>query len=166
MSESKRGRSRTLRPVDEYFLVLCRLRQGFHEEHLGHLFQVSTSTVSRIIITWIKYMYLKLGHINIWPLRDVIDKTMPEEFKVKYRSTRAIIDCTEVRCQMPSSLHLNGELFSNYKYHTTLKCLIGISPGGAITFISQLYTGSISDLEIVVQSGFLDLPFQEPNYHL
>ena len=160
-TESKRGRSRTLRPIDEYFLVLCRLRQGFREEHLAHLFQISTSTVSRILITWINFMYLKLGQINIWPSRDVIDKTMPEDFKVKYRSTRAIIDCTEVRCQMPSSLHLNGELFSNYKHHTTLKSLIGISPGGAITFISQLYTGSISDREIVVRSGFLDLPFQD-----
>ena len=86
---------------------------------------------------------------------------MPEDFKQKYSSTRVIIGCTEVRCQMPSSLHLNGELFSNYKNHTTLKGLIGISPGGAITFISQLYTGSISDREIVVRSGLLDFPFQE-----
>ena len=36
-----------------------------------------------------------------------------------------------------------------------------ISPGGGGTFISQLYTGSISDREIVVRSGLLDLPFQE-----
>ena len=62
---------------------------------------------------------------------------------------------------MPSSLHLNGELFSNYKHHTTLESLIGISPGGAITFISQLSTDSISDREIVVRSGFLDLLFQD-----
>ena len=39
---------------------------------------------------------------------------------------------------MPSSLQLNGGLFSSYKNHTTLKGLVGISPGGAITFISQL----------------------------
>ena len=57
--------------------------------------------------------------------------------------------------------HLNGELFSNYKHRTTLKGLIGIRPGGAITFISQLYTGSISDREIVARSGFLDLPFED-----
>lgn len=88
---------------------------------------------------------LRLGQINIWPFRTAMDKTMPEDFKKKYSSTRVIIDCTEVRCQMPSSLQLNGELFSNYKHHTTLKSLIGISPGGAITFISQLYTQSISD---------------------
>ena len=155
-SENKRGRSRTLRPIEEFFLVMRRLRQGFPEEHLGHLFQISTSTVSQIIISWINHMYLKLGQINIWPTRKAIDVTMPEDFKQKYGSTRVIIDCTEVKCQMPSSLHLNGELFSNYKHHTTLKGLIGISQGGAVTFISQLYTGSISDREIVVRSGLLD----------
>ena len=106
-------------------------------------------------------MYLKLGQINIWPAREIVDQTMPEDFKVKYKYTRVIIDCTEVRCQMPSSLQLNGELFSNYKNHTTLKGLVGISPGGAVTFISQLYTGSISDREIVIRSEFLDLPFQQ-----
>ena len=99
--------------------------------------------------------------INIWPTRGAVNETMPEGFKQKYSSTRVIIDCTEVRCQMPCSLHFNGELFSNYKHHTTLKGLIGISPGGGITFISQLYTGSICDREIVVRSGLLDLPFQE-----
>ena len=104
-------------------------------------------------------MYFKFGHINIWP-REVIDRTMPEAFKKKYGSTRVIIDCTEVRCQMPSSLQLNGELFSSYKNHTTLKGLVGISPGRAVTFVSQLYTGSISDREIVRRSGLLDLPFQ------
>ena len=39
-SDSKKGRSRTLRPIDEYFLVICRLRQGFREEHFSHLFQI------------------------------------------------------------------------------------------------------------------------------
>ena len=141
----KRGTSRSLRPVDECFAVMYRLRQGFAEEHLAHLFQVSLSTISRIFITWINFMYLKLGQINIWPTRGKVNETMPEDFKQKYSSTRVIIDCSEVRCQMLSSLHLNGELFSNYKHHTTLKGLIGISPGGAITFISQLHTGSISD---------------------
>ena len=64
-------------------------------------------------------MHVKLVHINIWLTRRDVNKTRSEEFKQKYSSTRVIIDCTEVRCQMPSSLHLNGELFSNYKHHTT-----------------------------------------------
>ena len=72
-SDSKKGRSRTLRPIDEYFLVMCRLRQGFREEHFSHLFQISTSTVSRIFIIWINFMYLRLGQLNIWPTRQVIN---------------------------------------------------------------------------------------------
>ena len=85
---------------------------------------------------------------------------MPEAFKAKYKSTRVIIGCTEVRCQMPSSLQLNGELFSSYKNHATLKGL-SISPRGAITFVSPLYTGSTSDREMVRRSGLLDLPFND-----
>lgn len=104
---------------------------------------------------------LKFGHINIWPSRGVIDRAMPEAFKNKYGSTCVIIDCTEVRYQMPSSLQLNGELFSSFKHHTTLKGLLGISPGGVITFVRQLYIGSISDREIVRRSGLLDLLFKD-----
>ena len=104
-------------------------------------------------------MYLKLGHIDIWPSRELTNATMPEDFKAKYATIRVIIDCTEVRCEMPSSLLLNSELFSSYKHHTTLKALVGISPKAFFTFIGQLYTDGISDREILERSGFLNLPF-------
>lgn len=100
---TKKGRARSLRPLDEFLIVMCRLRQGFLEDHLAQLFNVSASTVSRIFITWVNFMFCKFGQINIWPSRKVID-TMPKSFKGRYKSTRVIIDCTEVRCQMPSSL--------------------------------------------------------------
>ena len=124
----KQGRPNTSKPGDEFFLTLCRLRQGFAELHLAQFFNISQPTVSRIFISWINFLYLKLGHINIWPSRELVNETMPEDFKAKYPTTRVIIDCTEVRCEMPSSLLLNSELFSSYKHHTTLKALVGISP--------------------------------------
>ena len=127
---TKKGRARSLRPLDEFFMVMCRLRQGFPEDHLAQLFNVSASTVRRIFVTWVNFMFFKFGQINIWPSRKVID-TMPKSFKGRYKSTRVIIDCTEVRCQMPSSLQLNWEFFSAYQNHTTLKGLVGISPSGA-----------------------------------
>jgi len=138
---------------------MCRLRQGFHEQHLAFLFGISQSTTSRSFIFWINFMYLRFGTINIWPPRDEIDKTMQEDFKAKYLKTRVILDCTELKCQMPSSLLLNSRLFSSYKNHTTVKGLVGITPSGAITFLSQLYSGCISDREIVERSGILDLPY-------
>ena len=49
----KPGRPRLLHPTEELFITLCRLRQGFPEEHLAYLYGVSqtTCTISRIIIT-------------------------------------------------------------------------------------------------------------------
>ena len=67
-----------------------------------------------------------------------------------------IIDCSEIFAQVPDSLTLQGMFWSNYKHHITYKGLLGIAPSGAITFISKLYPGSVTDREIVIRSGFLD----------
>ena len=64
---AKRGRPRSLKPEEEFFLTLCCLRQRFAKTHLSHLFNVSQATVSRIVISWINFMYLRFGVINIWP---------------------------------------------------------------------------------------------------
>ncbi|XP_063058181.1 uncharacterized protein LOC134451607 [Engraulis encrasicolus] len=74
-----------------------------------------------------------------------------------YADTVVILDCTELHCQCPSDPVLQNEVYSHYKSHCTLKGLIGIAPHGPVTFISQLYAGSISDKQITMQSGVLDL---------
>lgn len=48
-------------------------------------------------------------------------------------------------------------MFSQYKSHTTLKGVIGVSPHGAVTFVSSLYSGSVSDRELFRQSGIVPL---------
>ena len=47
--------------------------------------------------------------------------------------------------------------YSSYKNHNTYKDLIGISPGGAIVFVSKLFPGSISDKKLTERSGLLEL---------
>ena len=88
---------------------------------------------------------------------------MPETFKTTYPSTRCIIDCTETFCQIPSSLSSQSAVLSNYKHDVTYKGLLGIAPSGAITFISELYEGSISDKEIVKRSGILNKNLWDDN---
>ena len=70
---------------------------------------------------------------------------------------RVIIDCTEMRVQTPSSLMFHSEFYPSYKSATTFKGLVGITPSGAVSFISKLYRGSISDREIVKRCGILNL---------
>ena len=57
--------------------------------------------------------------------------------------------------QQPSVL--NSQLYSKYKGKNTFKCLLGIVQHGAVTFVSSLYTGCISDVEITKLSCLLDL---------
>ena len=68
----------------------------------------------------------------------------------------------ELRCEVPSSLPLQSQLYSTYKSHTTFNGSIGIIPSGAIAFVSELFTGSISDHELFEQSGLLKLLYSIP----
>ncbi|XP_077557427.1 uncharacterized protein LOC144172661 [Haemaphysalis longicornis] len=86
---------------------------------------------------------------------------MPASFTEKCKKTRVILDATEIRCAVPSSLALQSSTYSQYKSANTFKGLIGIMPSGQLSFVSELYTGCMSDRECVIQSGFLDLSFDE-----
>ena len=136
------------------------MRVGLFERDLACGFHISVGTVSNIIVLWVNFLYLRLGSLSIWPSKEKIVETMPDSFKSKYKETRVIIDCTEIKVEMPSSLVLKSQTYSNYKSANTLKGLVGISPSGSLTFISQLYTGSVSDREITKRCGILKMPFQ------
>ncbi|XP_065900149.1 uncharacterized protein [Dysidea avara] len=152
-----KGHGHILSPINEFFLTLCRLRQGFPEQDLAVRFQISQPSVSRILVTLINFLYVKFKEVPIWPCRKLVDEYMPACFHTMYPKTRCIIDATEIFIQMPSNPTAQQLTFSSYKNHNTLKVLIEITPSGAISFISDLYGGSISDKKIVVKSGFLKL---------
>lgn len=156
-SESQVGRPGSLSQADELFLMLVRLHLDLKEYDLARRFEISQSTVSRIFLTWINYCYLRLGMLPCWPDRDTIKDTMPAVFREHYPKTTVILDATEIKINMPSSLLLQSQTYSNYKSTNTFKGLVGISPAGHIMFVSSLYTGSISDTELVERSGFLSL---------
>ena len=156
-SESQVGRPASLSQADELFLMLVRLHLNLKEYDLAQHFEISQSSVSRIFTTWINYCYLRLGMLPCWPDRDTIRDTMPAIFKEHYPRTTVILDATEIKVSTPSSLLLQSQTYSNYKSTNTFKALVGISPAGHVMFVSSLYTGSISDTELVERSGFLQL---------
>ena len=44
---------------------------------------------------------------------------------------------------------------SMYKHYSTAKFLVACTPNGAISFISTVFVGSISDVQMTSASGFL-----------
>ena len=76
---------------------------------------------------------------------------MPVPFKERHPATRCILDCTEIKICKSSSLRAQSLCFSSYKNATAAKGLLGIAPYGAPVFISDLYSGSISDKDITKQ---------------
>ena len=52
---------------------------------------------------------------------------------------------------------LNLKLYSHYKGAATPKSLLGIAPSRVVTVISSLHAGSISDKQVAMVSGILDL---------
>jgi len=89
---------------------------------------------------------------------------MPKDFKEKWPNKVAIIDCTELKIQVPSSLVKQSQSYSNYNSTNTLKGLVGVDAKGGFLFASQLYTGSISDKQIVHRIGFIKLLQQKLSF--
>ena len=77
-------------------------------------------------------------------------------FSRKLQHTYAIIDGSEIFIETPSDLHMQSSTWSQYKHHNTTKFLVACTPNGAICFVSSLYVGSITDVELTRLSGFLD----------
>ena len=126
-------------------------------EDLSVRFNISTSIISQIIITWIDFLHSKLRALPIWSHRKSIDQFIPKAFKELYPSTRCIVDCAEIFIEIPAFYRSQSATFSNSKHHNTAKGLIGIAPIGSITFVSEIYTGCCSDEKITNDCGVLRL---------
>lgn len=89
---------------------------------------------------------------TFFPERQAFRKYLPKVFK-PFKNIRASIDCTEFKCETPRDYKQQGNLYSSYKSHCTMKCLIAVNPNGAACFVSDLYEGNISDIDIFEKCG-------------
>ena len=151
------SRKGSLRLIDQFLMTLMRLRLGLVIVDLSFRFAIPTSTCSRIINKWVDILHVRLSSLIYWPTRGQINATMPSDVQERFPKTRVIIDCTELFTETPRSLAEQSLMFSHYKSHMTWKALVGVTPNGVVSFVSDLWAGSISDKQIVINSGLLKL---------
>ncbi|XP_022808583.1 uncharacterized protein LOC111345558 [Stylophora pistillata] len=142
---------------DQIFIALMKLRQNYTNLHLAQLFSCSVGTISNIVITF--------GHVFNRLLFDDLMRAISSRNKNKlcspssfseFSSCRIIIDCTDIEVATPSLMSQQNFTYSSHRGMNLFKVLTGLAPNGVLTYICDLYPGSISDKEIVQQSGLLN----------
>ena len=141
---------------DQIFITLMKLRQNYTNLHLAQLFSCSVGTISNIVITFVHILHTLLFDdlMRVIPSRNKNCLCSPSSFS-EFMSCRIIIDCTDIEVATPSLMSQQNVTYSSYRGMNSFKVLTGVAPNGVLTYISNLYPGSISDKEIVQQSGFL-----------
>ena len=150
----------TLSFDDELLLTLMKLRMNSPNQDLAIRLAINPTSVSRIFTTRLMLLYQKLKNsaaLPSWTSKESFISTMPQSLTDLYLSTPVTIDCTEFPTQVPTHPDAQQVTWSSYKKRNTLKALVGTTPGGAISFLSPLYGGSLSDREITSSSKIMEL---------
>jgi len=144
-AEKKRCSPQTLSSENKLLLTLTKLRHSTSFELLGTMFDVSATRAAAVFRDTVQLMYAVLRELNLWPQQ--YDQSLPV----------VIIDCTELKISRPSNPTLQSQTYSTYKSANTVKILIGITLKGAISFVSEAFSGSASDQQVFERSGLLEL---------
>ena len=134
-----------------------KLRQNYTNLHIAQLFSCSVATISNVVITFVHVLHNILFDdlmTNI-PSREKNKLCSPSSFSM-FTSCRIVIDCTDIEIAAPSLMSQQNAIYSNYRAMNSFKVIVGVAPNAVIMYVSKLYPGSISDKEIVKQSGLMN----------
>ena len=116
--------------------------------------QTMDGSCSNIFLSWLRAMVQYFKAFVFIPNLETVLATSPNRFQY-FKNLIGIIDCTEVFTETPKSLELQSATWSKYKYNT-VKFLVCVEPNSSVIYVSEGYTGRISDKALTKDSGFLN----------
>ena len=129
-----------LTAVNQFLLTMIILRQGKDDYELSFLIGVSKAVVSTFFTTLVHFMYSQLKQLDIWPSRETVSANMPTHFKEL------------VSFWMPQKFQFKNQKIQMCKVlpslrtrtKNALKVMVGCTPKGTVSFISDAYGGCTS----------------------
>lgn len=141
-------------------VIIMKLKMSVTNRDLAYRFNVPISYVSTILSSRLTHLAAAGRELIEWPSKAATVANMPNCFRAcggDLMRTRVIVDCFEIFAERPKPLTARAQMWSHYKSHSTVKVLIGISPAGAVTFLSDVWGGRATDKAITLGSRLLDL---------
>ena len=89
------------------------------------------------------------------PDLEVILATTPDQFR-QFKNVVGITDSSEVFIETPKNVELQSATCDEYKHYNTIKVLVCVTPTSSLIYISDCYTGCISDKALTKESSLLD----------
>lgn len=153
-----RNDAKALSKENEYLLCLIKLRMNYLFKDIANHLNLSAATVQRSFHDTLDVLFCRLCRFLIrWPDRENLRESMPMCFRKNFGcNVVVILDCFELFTERPSGALNKVYTYSSYKHHQTVKYLIGVSPQGVVTYISEGWGGRTSDKYITEKCGILN----------
>lgn len=143
-------------------MIFVKMKLNLSFSVLSALFNIPPTSCKRYFQQVVPAVTEVLRTCIVWPEKEEILNSIPQCFK-EYKDVSVILDGTEINVEKCKCLRCRILTYSHYKGSNTVKFLVGVSPAGLITFISNGYGGRASDKFITMDSKILDklLPFRD-----
>jgi len=153
--KERKNPERCLSCRDRLLLCLMKLKLNLSFVCLSALFNVSSFSCTRFFRDMIMKLARVLEFAIPFPTKEEIQKNLPICFK-NFKTTRIILDCTEVKIEKSKCLKCRISTYSHYKGGNTMKVLLGVAPSGLITYVGPFFGGRSSDKALFLASGLLN----------
>ena len=133
----------------QLFLALMKYRMYKTNTELSRMFKITETEVYSIFITLIRFMSLQWKELDSWPEGETVHMFSPSDFHGKFPETRAVFDGFVFPVKKAKARAAQQFTFSTYKNRNTAKMIVGVTPGGMCSYLSDAYGGATSDRQII-----------------
>ncbi len=125
--------------------TLMKLGLGLCGHDLAYRYQVHPATISRTFYACAWCFVLDIKSTDCMARQRSPHEDYAQGFQETFSELCCQIDCVVNWLDRPTNILAWAQTFCSYKHHNTVKYLIGITPQGTVSFISDGWGGIASD---------------------